>query len=176
MILIYPQNPENYEQIESPRSEEEVISKEKDKHSRITEHRKLVAEFAVFLKGLGLVVAFDQDLDDQPIASKPLWLEENIKDSDYVIFEITPSFMTLLKNTPDEEIFFKGNALNNLIGGLEDVRIVCVFLDRSKNRNQVPLGLRGGNMYELWQPFRQDSPRHINDDLTTFVSLMSRTS
>ena len=152
--------------------EDKVTQYGKLKEKNIKEHCELVAEFAGFLsRDLELNVAFDQYTKDQHIPNKPKWLQENIANSDFAIFVITPSFLKILNEAPDEEIFFKGQYLDNVINELVKVKIVCVFLDRARCTEHIPEPLRAGNIYELWRPFQRGE---MYDDLNSFVSLMKR--
>lgn len=182
---MYTKNPDNYVQIRPPsgayhgpaveaRYQDVVVCNEQERAQKIKEHCKLVANFARFLSTLGLTVVFDQYVKDKHISNKPKWLQQNIANSDFVILVITPSFRQILREAPDEEIFFKGNYLENLINGLgkRDIRIVCVFLDRPTCLEHIPEPLRSGNAYELQTPFNLDSGRHIDDNLNPFVSLL----
>ena len=194
VTIFYSQNPEVYEQIlppsiekirkENPRLrkadivakyEEEVVMNGRTIKNNISKQRKLVQRFAEFLQSMGITVSYDQQLDDQPVKSKTQWLQEEIKDSDYVIFIITPSFQEFMKNPPQEEIFFQGPYLHNLISGLEkrtdgsSVDMVCVFLDRPFCLDHVPTTLRSGHTISVASPFYLTSQR---TDLNQLVSII----
>ena len=196
VTVVYSHNPEAYEQIASPdipkllrdkphltvdvineQHEEEIDRNGKTTKQRIDSQKKVVRDFADFLTSLGVMTAYDQQIEDQAIASKTQWLQEKIKASDYVILVITPSFLRLMETAPDEELFFKGPYVHNLIRGLEkrsdgrEIHLVCVFLNRAKTLDQVPTSLKTGNIFELWTPFKQHNRR--SDDLNSLVSLLT---
>lgn len=193
--VLYPHNPEVYEQIAPPNMEEsqrrdphlavvinaehddEVVQNENGIKDKIDSHKKDVKGLVNFLISLGISTAYDQQIEDRPIESKTQWLQEEIKDSDYVIIVITPSFLHLLNAAPEEELIFKGPYVHNLITGLEKrrdgskINLVCVFLDRTKRLDEVPTSLKTGHVFELWAPFVQHDGR--SDDLNTFLSLLN---
>lgn len=196
VTVVYPHNPESYEQIAPPdipkllrdnpyltvdvinaQHKDEKVRNERTTKERIDSHKKVVRDFADFLTSLGVTTAYDQQIEDQPIASKTQWLQEKIKASDYVILVITPSFLLLMEAAPQEELFFKGPYVHNLIRGLEnrsdgrEIHLVCVFLNGAKTLDQVPTSLRTGHVFELWAPFEQHDRR--SDDLNTLVSLLT---
>ena len=196
ITIVYPHNPESYKQIAPPdiakllrddphltvdvineRHEEELIRNGRKTKQRIDSHKKVVRDFANFLIALGVTTAYDQQIEDQPTASKTQWLQEKIKGSDYVIFVITPSFLQFNNEAPEEELFFRGPYVHNLLRGLEkrsdgsEINMVGVFLDRTKTLDQVPTELKSGHVFELWAPFEQHSRR--GDDLNTLVSLLT---
>ena len=194
--VVYPHNPEVYEQIAPPdipkllrdnphltvdvinaQYEDELDRNGRTTKQRIDSHKKVVRDFANFLITLGLTTAYDQQIEDQPTASKTRWLQDKIKASDYVIFVITPSFLKFMNEAPEEELFFRGPYVHNLLRGLEkrsdgsEINMVGVFLDRTKTLDQVPTELRTGHVFELWTPFEQHDRR--GDDLNTLVSLLT---
>ena len=117
-------------------------------------------------------------IEDRPVVSKTQWIQEEIKDSDYVVFIITPSFQEFMKVAPQQELFFQGSYLRNLIDNLETrvdgsaVNMVSVFLDRPIELKHVPTALRSGHTYSVWAPFQLHSQRI--DDLNQLLSLIKR--
>ena len=187
MTVIYAHNPNHYVQIAPPivKNEEtraqyyrEVLENEERREQNVTYQRELVKMFADFLTILGIAVAYDQLIKDCPIDNKRKWIQDQIKDSDYVIFIITPSFKTLMEgeDTPDEEMIFQGPYLHNLMSkpeknfNEEKIALVSVFLDRCKRSEHIPKALETGNVFELWKPFVQDERR--KDDLLSFCSFI----
>ena len=186
VTFIYSQNPVEYERIESIDEsrltteqvklyEEEVIQKGRSRDITIKNHRDLVDRFATFISTfLHIKVAFDQQIDDIHTRNKLLWLEERVEESDYAILIITPSFLKFMKKTPDEEIFFHSELISTLMKGLVKkkdgtiVKVFCVFLNQAKNLDHVPVSLRIGHVFELWEPF------HTDDESTkAFASLLT---
>ena len=193
--VIYAHNPEVYQQITAPdvqallrqhttltreqietQYEAEIIENERQMKENIRENKGLIAMFASFLTGLGITVVRDEGLKDCYVASKTQYMDEQIKDSDYVILVITPSFIPFLNVAPHEELIFKSPYLHNLIrrpgrnNSGREIKIICVFLDRPRNIELVPTELKTGIIYELWQPFHLDKER--KDETQMFVKLM----
>ena len=193
--VIYAHNPELYQQIARPdvqallrqrptltreqietQYEAEVIENEGQMKENIRENKGLVAMFASFLTGLSITVVYDQDLEDCYVASKTQHMDEQIKDSDYVILVITPSFIPFLNKAPQEELIFMGPYLHNLIRcpgrnkSGRKIKIICVFLDRVKDIELVPTELKTGSIYELWHPFQLDEER--KNETHNLVTLM----
>lgn len=196
VTVVYPQNPVVYTQIAPPdfqtiqrdnpgltvddinaRYRDQVADNEASIKRNISVQRELVKQFVHFLQRLPVRVVYDQQLDDQHVESKTLWMQERIRDSDYVILVITPSFLHFMRRAPKEEIFFQGPYLHNLILGLEKksdgskIKVVCAFLNRPKCLNHAPADLRTGSIFELWKPFQRGGEER-GDDLENFVSLL----
>ena len=183
VTFIYSQNPVEYDSIESidesrlttEQYEKEVIQKGRSRDITIKNHRDLVNRFATFISTvLHIKVAFDQQTDDSYTPNKLLWLEERVEESDYAILIITPSFLKFMKKTPDEEIFFHSELISTLMKGLVKkkdgtiVKVFCVFLNQAKHLDHVPVSLRIGHVFELWEPF------HTDDESTkAFASLLT---
>ena len=195
VTLFYAQNPEIYLQIyppnveemlkENPRlSEAGIIAQYEEDCLRngryidnnVSRQRRIVREFAEFLQREDVRVSYDQQIEDRPVISKTQWMQGEIKDSDYVVFIITPSFQEFMKVAPQEELFFQGSYLRNLIDNLETradgsaVNMVCVFLDRPIDLGHVPTALRSGHVFSVWTQFYLDSQR--TDDLNKLLSLI----
>ena len=189
VTLIYAKNPGQYEQIKPPRqmkaSEEEeyyeeVITNEAEREQSIQLHVERVVRFAQYLESLGINVAYENQLDDQHVSSKQIWLEENVESSDFVILVITPSFRKLLsqKEVPQNETFFKGNYLNNIISGHANKsdgtpnKFVCVFLHSPYCQRYIHPSIATGNSFVLYEPFELKDGRR--DDIAKFSSLMTK--
>ena len=195
VFIVYPQNPEVYEQISPPNIEkirkenprlreadiiakhrEEIVMNRRFRENNISKQRNLVQMFAEFLQCVGITVSYGQQLDDMPVKSKLQWMQDEIKNSDYVIFIITPSFNEFMNNPPQEEIFFQGSYLRNLVDNLEkradgsSVNMVCVFLDTPICLDHVPTALRSGHNISVALPFFLNSQRE--DGLNQLVSLI----
>lgn len=187
VTVIYAHNPDYYIQIAPPIMESEetqaqytskVLHNEQYREQNITHQKELVKKFVHFLKLLGIAAAYDQLIDDCPVDNKRKWIEGQVKDSDYVIFIVTPSFEALIEaeDTPVEEMIFQGPYLHNLMsnpghnvnGG--KIVLVSVFLDRSKLSVCIPKTLETGNTFELWAPFVREEGR--GDDLLLFCSFI----
>lgn len=189
VTVIYPQNPDLYEQIKPPDCtltapikrayEQEVVEKERETDKKIHKHREQVRNLVSFMQSKGIEVAYDQQLDDDHVPCLPQWLHKKVLISDLVVLVITPSFVPLLnqETVPEKEVLFKGKYLYNLTSGQlknkdkKPVDIVCVFLNRSKREEQIPPALVSGSKYELWEPFHSDSARA--DDLKHFTFLLA---
>ena len=178
VTVVYAHNPNIYKQIEPPiikdkatlaQHERELVENE---HA-IAEQKELVKEFVAFLESLGITVAYDQQIDECRVNNRRLWIQDNIKNSGFVIFIITPSFVPFIEAdvTPEREMIFQGPYLHNLISnpGKNQV-LVSVFLNRPRDYEQVPKALETGNVFELWTPFVREGGR--NDDLLSFSNLI----
>ena len=189
VTLIYAKNPGKYEQIKPPdrmtasQKEmylQEVIAHEAKRETCIKLHIERVMRFANYLKSLGINVAYENQLDDQHVSSKPRWLEENVESSDFVILVITPSFKELLnkKGVPHNETFFRGEYLNNIISGYVEkadetpIKFVCVFLHSPYRQSYIPPSIATVNSYELFEPFAWEDGRR--DGIAKFSSLMTK--
>jgi hypothetical protein len=189
VLLIYPKNPGEYEQIKPPDNmtaaqkeayEREVIDHEGDQEKRIKLHEERVERFARFLQSLDIAVAYEKQLDDQHIRSKLTWLEENVDNSDFVVLVITPSLNQLLKkeDIPEKETFFKGETLSNMIHGYVNksdgsrIKFVGVFLNTPPCQKHIPLGIAASNSYEVFKPFELKDGRR--DNLAPFISLVKK--
>ena len=182
VTVVYAHNPNLYKQIKPPeirnettlaQYEGELIENERHMEHNITEQKKLVKEFVAFLKSLGISVAYDQQIDDSPVDNRRLWIQNHIKNSDYVIFIITPSFVPFVEGgvTPEKEMIFQGQYLHNLISnpGKNQV-LVSVFLNSPRDCKQIPKALETGNIFELWTPF--EGKERCKDDLLSFHSFI----
>lgn len=180
--IVYAHNPDLYEWIEPPiikdkatlaQHERELVENEERMEHDIAEQKELVKEFVAFLQSLGITVAYDQLIDDCAVNNRRLWIQNHIKNSGYVIFIITPSFVPFIENdvTPEREMIFQGPYLHNLISnpGKNQV-LVSVFLNRPRDCEQVPKALETGNIFELWTPFEQEERR--KDDLFSFCNFI----
>ena len=189
---MYTKNPGLYEQIKPPahmtasQKEEyhqEVLANEAKRDKRIKEHVAMVVRLAEFLISLGIVVAYEKQLDDEHVPSKHQWLEENMEKSDFIVLVITPSLKQLLnqKDVPENETFFKGESLSNMINGSvkkndgSRIKFVCVFLKSAKHPEYIPPGLASVNSYALFEPFALEDDDERRDDIKAFTSLMQRT-
>ena len=190
ITLIYAKNPGRYEQIAPPEEmtaseereyEQEVAEHEGAREDRIKAHCKRVERLVCFLEALGMIVAYERQLDDEHVSSKPNWLVENVETSDFVVLVITPSFKELLhqKKVPDDETFFKGDYLSNYLSGHSKkpdgshIKFVCVFLGSSKREDQIPPYVATANSYALIEPF-DELGEGRRDDIMAFKSLMTK--
>ena len=70
-----------------------------------------------------------------------------------------------MNKAPEEELFFSGPFVHNLLRGLEkrsdgsEFNMVGEFLDRTKILDQVPTEPKTGHAFELWAPFEQHDRR-----------------
>ena len=160
--------------------EREVAAHEGDQEKRIKLHEERVERFAGFLQSLDIAVAYEKQLDDQHVLSKPKWLIENVENSDFVVLVITPSLNQLLKkgDIPENETFFKGETLSNMIHGYVNksdgsrIKFVGVFLHTPKWQKYFPPGIAASNSYEAFEPFDLKDGRR--DNLAAFISLVTK--
>ena len=205
VFMAYPHNPGAYLQIAPPNVEavllqnpgmtresiQEAYKQEKlrlsvDTEEEVKRHKYLVREFANFLAGSGIAVAYDQLLEDTGTDNLMKWTEQQMKDSDYVILIVTPSLCDFLSSPPprDKEYIFSGHMLYNLIHSppprpnspvnVDALRFLPVFLNSTKNLNLLPKTLEAGNCYEIWKPFDVRLTRE--DDLVSLYTLLTRQS
>ena len=187
VLLISAKNPGENLQIRPPVQitdsqermfDDEVCTNEDKRWKNTEEHVQRVIRFAAFLELCGITVAHEQQLDDKYVSSKLLWLEEMVEISEYIVLIITPSLPVLLrqKDVPNEETFFKGDLLRNLISGhvkrkdRSEIKFVCVFLNSPIEPALIPDARATGYSYCLMEPFDIQPGRA--DNIEAFMSLI----
>ena len=169
-------NPEMSTEMVHERWEEEVARHMRREEKAIEDNKLLVYHLATFLQKSSIAVAYDQLLTDVGTSNLMKWSQEQIKDSDFVILIITPSFCNFLFDEvpPEKEYLFAGHYLYNLIHNPPlNKSLLPVFLNQVKDIQLLPKALEASICYEIWEPFDvQHGPR--NDDLESFYALLTR--
>lgn len=146
-------------------------------NQKITKHQNEVYRFACFLQRNYIAVAYDLMLKDTPASDILKWVEDQIKDSDYVILIITPSFKEFLVNPPPHEkecIFGAGGGyVSRLVdySSSKEIKFLVVFLNREKDERLLPTTLRGHTMYKICEPFEIGETRR--DDLEDLYAALT---
>lgn len=169
LFIAYVQNPDQYEIYHPPVPPERLMAdmdlltkylKERAAHEtiqkmKIERHRSAVRRLAQYLTSCGVSVAYDQCWEGTQLDNRLKHYEAQIRDSDYVLLVITPSFTHYLANeAPDEEILFVDNFLYNMttVAQPEGTRFIPVFLNREKDISLVPMSLVSSTMYVIREP------------------------
>lgn len=169
VFIVYPHNPEVYQWI--PPTSLEVLQRRYPEHSpdelrkcqvaelkkreveekeRIERHDQLVHNFAQFLNSHKIAVAYEGLLHDCPTDNYMRWFQKQMKDSDYVMLIITPSFCQFLSNEPpqDKERIFVGQFLHNFVHR-PSKPILPVFLNSPKCSTLLPDALKASATYHV---------------------------
>ena len=187
VLLISAKNPRKNLQLRPPaqmtdsqkqKFDNEVCINEDKRWKNTEEHMQRVKRLAIFLESRGITVAHEQQLDDTYVSSKLAWFEEMVEISEYIVLIITPSLPVLLrqKDVPNEETFFKGDFLRNLISGHverkdgNEIKFVCVFLNSAIDPALIPGARATGYSYCLMEPFDIQPGRA--DNIEAFMSLI----
>ena len=169
IFIAYVQNPDEYEIYHPPVPPERLMAdmdlltkcvKERAAHetiqkTKIERHRSAVRRLAEYLTNGGVAVAYDQYWEDKQLDSRLQHYEAQIRDSDYVLLVITPSFNHYLTNeAPDEEILFANNFLYNMItiARPQGTHFIPLFLNRDKDVSLVPMSLASSTMFVIREP------------------------
>ena len=170
VFIAYPHKPTAYQQYVPPqnaagdpefrrRFEEEVVAHGMAAEGEIRSQEEAVKKFADFLHTQLVTVYHDLLIRDTGTANIMRWCQQRIAESDYLIIITTPSLLQFLDGRcpPDKEPLFSADFLYNLIHSSprrrsdgKPLEMIPVFLGRPKNLEQVPLGLQGSSMYEVW--------------------------
>ena len=156
---------------------QKVEQNEHRMNQEITKHLEEVYRFACFLQRNYIAVAYDLMLKDTPASHILKWVKDQIKDSDYVILIITPSFNNFLDNPPPREkecIFGAGGRyVSRLVdySSSEEIKFLVVFLNREIDERLLPTTLRGHTLYKICEPFEIGETRH--DDLEDLYAALT---
>ena len=174
-------NPDKYTKLQLPTQQpmsSTAVHEFENEHrmdQKITKHLDEVYRFACFLQRNYIDVAYDLTLKDTPVSDILKWVENQIKDSDYVILIITPSFNNFLDNPPprEKECIFGTDYVSRLVGysSPKETRFLVVFLNREKDERLLPTTLRGHTMYKICEPFKIGETRH--DDLEDLYAALT---
>ena len=142
-------------------------------NQEIAEHQNEVYRFACFLQKNYIAVAYDLMLKDSPASDILKWVENQIKDSDYVILIITPSFNNFLDNPPphEKECIFGTDYVSRLVRYPAETKFLVVFLNREKDEQLLPTSLRGHTLYKIYEPFEIGETQH--DDLEDLYAVLT---
>ena len=142
-------------------------------NQEIAEHQNEVYRFACFLQKNYIAVAYDLMLKDSPASDILKWVENQIKDSDYVILIITPSFNNFLDNPPphEKECIFGTDYVSRLVRYPAETKFLVVFLNREKDERLLPTSLRGHTLYKIYEPFEIGETRH--NDLEDLYAVLT---
>ena len=182
VFILSPHNPNEYVHILPPDElqqhpeqhpellreyEVEVEESKARMEGEIDEHQRLMTRLAHCLEARGITVTGVHQLRDSAVSNIVQWADEQIKNSNFVILIITPSFSKFLEKLPppEKECLFgaSGGYVSRLLHHPpEGVTFFPVFLNQFEDMNLLPITLRGGPLYEIFEPFENSLEQLCN--------------
>lgn len=156
VFISYTQDP-----IHPPPPEPEYAAEER------LSQRRSVRELADFLTRLGVKCTYDQLFEAEPPDDWPLWVEQQVKQSDFVLMVCSSSYCYYLTNRDPERVAGysdrplseEGRVTYSLM--MKNLRkFIPVFVNQRRCPDFVPVALQGSSIYELCEPFSLDLSRH----------------
>lgn len=130
-------------------------------------HCRAVRELADFFTQLGINCVYDQLYEANPPDDWPLWVEQQVKDSDFVLMVCCSSYCHYLTNRNPEKVVGyserplseEGRVTYSLM--MKNIRrFIPVFVNQPKCSAFVPVVLQGSSIYELHEPFQLSRTKH----------------
>ena len=156
VFISYTQDP-----IYPPPPEPENAAKEREIH------RHAIRRLAEYLTHLGVKCTYDQLFEADPPDYWPLWVEQQVKESNYVLMVCSSSYCYYLTNRNPERVLGysdrplseEGRVTYSLM--MKNLRkFIPVFVNQPRCRDFVPIALQGSSIYELCEPFCLNDDKH----------------